>query len=430
MTMNSRIPDRIKENVPESVAVVGVGGIGSWVAFMMGQMNEVKRIGLFDEDVIEQSNIERTPYSFEDLARKKSKVMKEYILARSEDKEVIAYDHLTDDNKNLLNLYDLVVVCADSGVVRNMVLESHENSISAGYDVDEEKDWISVSEQTMWFAGEAEEDDEYTIEPSWSGPAMQGALIVMTSILNDRRPADISCKMTDFYKQVEDSNGRKVYDVYDDVDDPEELIREHEEEMSRQDSQISTPDSGSEPWSFGFGSMSDSTIEFQTDEETITFDGEITLPSEYDSVSDFIEAEFGDVATPLTREQIEEYFDVEEYLSRFLFVAQAYEVIETEMITEINCPTCGQNSLDSDDVYVFCLDEISPDCNYERTREEFTRYLEERDIIPPYESECPECNDHRVVTMRSLTNEVPEIIDAIRGCVNCGHIIDIEMRGD
>jgi len=226
--MISRVPERIRENIPKSVAIVGVGGIGSWTAMLFSQIKGVERLGLFDEDLVEESNLERTWFKQQDLNTKKSVAMKDQIKARRTDINVLAYDHLTEENKNLLNLYDLKVVCADKRSVRQMVLEL-SNSISAGYDIDEEKDWISVSESMLWSLSGDDEDDQYTIEPSWGVPAMMGALITVHSVITGKRPISVSSQITDFYKTVKDSNSRRTFSLYGDHDFDTPTVNEDDE---------------------------------------------------------------------------------------------------------------------------------------------------------------------------------------------------------
>lgn len=252
--MRSRVPDRIKENIPESVAIVGCGGVGSWVAILFGQMRDVKRIALFDEDKVEESNLERTAYRFEDINKKKSEALKELIRERNPEIRVTAYDHLTEDNELLLNLYDIKIVGADGGDVRSRVLR-RDNSISCGYDIDEEKDFVSVSEQMMWMTGGDEEENQYTIEPSWSGPAMFSAFITVHSILTNRRPINVRTTIEDKYKAYL-PNDKEVFDTYDDIDDEDvdeddeftlgELFESDDESDGDEDDDGS--DGEAEPW--------------------------------------------------------------------------------------------------------------------------------------------------------------------------------------
>lgn len=250
--MRSRVPDRIKENIPDSVAIVGCGGVGSWVAILFGQMRDVDRIALFDEDRVEESNLERTPYRIGDINEKKSEALKKLIKERNPEMYVVSYDHLTSDNELLLNLYDLKIVAADSGRIRAKVLQK-DNAISCGYDVDEEQDFVSVSEQMMWMTGGEDEENAYAIEPSWSGPAMFSAFITVHSVLTGRRPANVRTSIEDRYKKVL-PNDKELFDTYDEVDEDDieedeglslgELFESDDESEGDEDDETD----GTSPW--------------------------------------------------------------------------------------------------------------------------------------------------------------------------------------
>lgn len=213
---DSRIPLRILPNVPKSVAIVGVGGSGSWLAMLFAQMRGVTKIALFDGDTVEATNLERTPYRICDIGKQKSVAMKEMIAERNLSVRVTAYGHLDEANQTLLNMYDLKIVAADKISVRQMVL-AKSNAISVGYDVSENYDWVSVSEVQMWQVHEGEQQDGYTFDPSWSGPAMLSAIMVAYGVLNNRRPIATSLKIDDMYKNIL-PHDRELLDMYNEFD--------------------------------------------------------------------------------------------------------------------------------------------------------------------------------------------------------------------
>lgn len=204
-----RVPERVQEEIPESVAIVGVGGVGSWMALFISQMKDVKRIALFDADVVEESNLERTPFKSSHISEEKTEAMKDLIEERRGDVIVKKYGNLTDDNKQLLNMYEMSIACADSIEARNIVLR-RDNSVSAGYDVTEEYDHISVHESGEIWTTEEGGADGYTIEPSWSVPAVLVAILTLYQIGQDTRPIDISGKLREF--MVRGVNGRLMFE--------------------------------------------------------------------------------------------------------------------------------------------------------------------------------------------------------------------------
>ena len=62
--------------------VLGVGGIGSWVALDLALSGKVNRLILIDPDVIELSNLNRTPFRLCDVGESKVTALKNLILER------------------------------------------------------------------------------------------------------------------------------------------------------------------------------------------------------------------------------------------------------------------------------------------------------------------------------------------------------------
>lgn len=449
--MISRVPERIRDNIPKSVAIVGVGGVGSWMAMLFSQIKEVERIGLFDEDLIEESNLERTWFKIKDLNEKKSVAMKEQILNRRTDINVLTYGHLTNENKQLLNLYDLKVVCADNRDIRNMVLE-FDNSISTGYDVDEEKDWISVSEQQMWSVFGDAEEDEYTIEPSWGVPAMLGALITVHSVIMGKRPANISAKINDFYKIG--VNDHKIFSIYS---DEEEEIKKDEDESETSFSF----DDVREEYQYAdikIDEITENTIECpdchievllkrRCDyDSTYTYNGEdkhfvcpkcdhvytedfmreeLKLLPEYDELK-CINCEekmlikqddaYGcmNCKKVFSEDEIKEFygsFPFEMFYDEYIYAGFSLQNVVEDFIDEIECPICGEETLiyypSDGDIFCECCEDFA------QYIAEFEERLIEDNMIPDYETQvCSKCGEKTVVKH-----------DNKLGCLNCKTIM-------
>jgi len=77
-------------NLPklDSVVVIGVGGIGSWVSFNLALSGCVKILILFDDDEIEVSNLNRTPFRIVDVGKLKVVALFELIMERRPDQDV------------------------------------------------------------------------------------------------------------------------------------------------------------------------------------------------------------------------------------------------------------------------------------------------------------------------------------------------------
>ena len=85
MSIVTEIGNRQQElplNKIEVAIVVGVGGIGSWVALNLGLSGCVKNLILIDPDVVESSNLNRTPFRLCDIGSYKVDAIQYLILER------------------------------------------------------------------------------------------------------------------------------------------------------------------------------------------------------------------------------------------------------------------------------------------------------------------------------------------------------------
>jgi hypothetical protein len=57
-----------------NIVVLGVGGIGSWVAYFTGRIGYTNSITLIDPDIVEASNLNRTPFTIGDIGELKVRV--------------------------------------------------------------------------------------------------------------------------------------------------------------------------------------------------------------------------------------------------------------------------------------------------------------------------------------------------------------------
>src|SRR5438105_3097278 len=65
--------------LPSAVAVVGCGGVGSWIGYFLA-LAGVPKLYLFDSDKVSESNLNRMPFGPEDIGRTKPEALKRLIL--------------------------------------------------------------------------------------------------------------------------------------------------------------------------------------------------------------------------------------------------------------------------------------------------------------------------------------------------------------
>lgn len=117
-----KLHDKLKIS---SVAVCGLGGLGSHIAIMLARSG-VGRLHLIDFDVIEPSNLNRQAYMVEDLGKLKTEAMREQISKINPFIEV-NIDTLKIDENNIQALFkddDIVCEAFDSDLAKAMLAQN------------------------------------------------------------------------------------------------------------------------------------------------------------------------------------------------------------------------------------------------------------------------------------------------------------------
>ena len=76
--------------IPRSVAVIGVGGVGSWLALNLALVG-VRELVLVDPDVVEEHNLNRTPFKLSQVGQEKVDAVAELILERRSDTDLLLW---------------------------------------------------------------------------------------------------------------------------------------------------------------------------------------------------------------------------------------------------------------------------------------------------------------------------------------------------
>ncbi|MFN3874235.1 MAG: ThiF family adenylyltransferase [Ignavibacterium sp.] len=175
----------LKLNIPQSVCIVGCGGVGSWVSLFLAQLG-TKNIILIDYDIVEASNLNRTPFKLEHVGWEKTEAVADLIKERRLTCRVIQYKEKFQDVLEKLKLFkfDYIIDCRDNLQNSNQLREMSSKYIKAGYDglnitVD------TLKENKAWGEGEV----RYQIVPSFVGaPVFLASLItnmIATNIWNN-----------------------------------------------------------------------------------------------------------------------------------------------------------------------------------------------------------------------------------------------------
>jgi len=161
---------RLDVVLPETISVVGVGGIGYWVALNAAMLG-VDKLVLYDPDTIENHNRNRLPLAEEDVGKNKALVAREYVQRIRPDCTVFALP-MAINEISMAQLDGFVFICTDTlssqGSVRHYCVENNIPFLRLGYDG---RHLTMENRETMdgVFSVEDEPDDtaQYTIIPSY-----------------------------------------------------------------------------------------------------------------------------------------------------------------------------------------------------------------------------------------------------------------------
>lgn len=170
-----------KDFKEESALVVGLGGIGSWVALNLALLG-VGTLVLVDPDTIEASNLNRTLYKLSDFKRKKTEAIKDLISERRQDTIVLTIDGYF--SPDMLDKYsvDYIFDCTDTLNIRDKLkdITFQGNYVKCGYDGYSATISINDFESGSWGEG-----GSYTSVPSFFGtPQVISALVITEMLIN------------------------------------------------------------------------------------------------------------------------------------------------------------------------------------------------------------------------------------------------------
>jgi len=153
--------------------VIGLGGIGSWVALDLALSGQIKTLYLYDYDKLEESNLNRTPYKFTQIGLNKAHAISQLILERRPNQIMDIRDRkfIEDDAKahNCAAYYgsDMVVFdCRDDTFDDLKSIKKEVRIWKLGYDGLELTIDGDPRKTTVWG-----QSDGYTVTPSFLCPS-------------------------------------------------------------------------------------------------------------------------------------------------------------------------------------------------------------------------------------------------------------------
>lgn len=171
--------------IPERVTVIGCGGVGFWVALYLG-MAGVKRIEVFDQDVIQEHNLNRLPVPQSAIGRPKVEVLREMLVSLRPDAVVLAYP-LSVNDAILAGLQPEVVIDATDDMrvqlsTYKFCLKNNIRYIRVGYNGGAH---LTICSTVPEWDLDPLTDTHYEVVPSWIVPAAMAAALGLVKLMLD-----------------------------------------------------------------------------------------------------------------------------------------------------------------------------------------------------------------------------------------------------
>jgi hypothetical protein len=174
--METDIYDRQKElnlNIPEKVAVIGCGGVGSWTALSFALVG-VKELHLYDFDTVEESNLNRTPFKVSQIGINKCEAIAKLIYERRPEAKVYCYNTKVDENTEFPDV-NVIIDCRDNSTP---IKNKGKVIVIGGYDGSKITIHYHPTYKKVW----GDEPVRYTITPSYLIPPMFISCIIVNYI--------------------------------------------------------------------------------------------------------------------------------------------------------------------------------------------------------------------------------------------------------
>lgn len=170
--------------VPESVAVIGCGGVGSWVAMFLA-LAGVPRLALWDSDMVSESNLNRLPLGPEYLNQAKSLALAHSLHRLVPRCDTTGYFKWATP-VTYADSPEWVVVSTDTWASRREVWEWAQKHQVCYIEASAEGEWGGVTGEPATFATPDEDSPGYASVPVHVGPCVIAASLACYHVLHAR----------------------------------------------------------------------------------------------------------------------------------------------------------------------------------------------------------------------------------------------------
>lgn len=183
--------------LPKAVAVVGCGGVGSWIAVQLA-LAGVKDLWLFDPDNVSDHNLNRIATTADSVGKSKPEAVASLIKQlrpRCNPKPMGAFNPELANSMKLGYEVEWMVVSTDSLASRQMAYKWTLDNCRY-IEAAAEGEFGSITDAPAEWATPEEENPGYASVPVWVGPCMFAATMAVAFIVHDTRvPPDLAIRI-------------------------------------------------------------------------------------------------------------------------------------------------------------------------------------------------------------------------------------------
>jgi hypothetical protein len=175
--------------LPDSVALVGVGGVGSWVGYFLA-LAGVPKLLLFDGDRVSESNLNRMPYGPESVNMLKTEALAALIKRVRPQCAVDCYPNFSQKFAESLGLEcNWLVASTDTWASRKDIFAWALRNTCYYVEAAAEGEIGSIAASPADWCTPEEDNPGYASVPVWVGPCVSAAMMAVGHVLHNQRPS-------------------------------------------------------------------------------------------------------------------------------------------------------------------------------------------------------------------------------------------------
>lgn len=184
-------------DLPESVAIVGTGGVGSWTAYFLA-LAGVPEIWLFDMDIISEHNLNRIPLPITSVGKKKTEAVAELIRSVRPDCVVLPMGLFTKEIAEGCQLnreINWIIATTDTLASRQLVYKWAQDTCVRYIEAAAEGEFGSCTGEPAEWSTPQESQPGYQTVPVWVGPCVFAAAVAVDHVIHSTTIGDRAIRL-------------------------------------------------------------------------------------------------------------------------------------------------------------------------------------------------------------------------------------------